>query len=39
MVKQATNIDQLDTNDLPAGLYLIQATLNNQQVITQKILK
>ena len=39
IVKQATNADQLDTNYLPTGLYLMQATLSNQEVITQKILK
>lgn len=39
VVKNETNVGQLNTDDLPNGMYIIRAILNNHEIITQKILK
>ena len=39
IVKHETNVGQVDADGLPQGMYIIRATLNNHEIITQKILK
>ncbi|MBK8474411.1 MAG: T9SS type A sorting domain-containing protein [Sphingobacteriales bacterium] len=39
IVKHETNVDQVDTECLPQGMYMVRATLDNQEVIIKKILK
>ncbi|MBK8474353.1 MAG: T9SS type A sorting domain-containing protein [Sphingobacteriales bacterium] len=39
IVKHKTNVEQVDTNDLSQGMYIVRAILNDHEIITQKILK
>ncbi|MBK9459173.1 MAG: T9SS type A sorting domain-containing protein [Sphingobacteriales bacterium] len=39
MVKQGIDVEQINVDDLPNGMYIIHATLNNNEIITQKLLK
>ncbi|MBK8474693.1 MAG: T9SS type A sorting domain-containing protein, partial [Sphingobacteriales bacterium] len=39
IVKNGTNVAQINTQDLPHGIYIVRATLSNHETITQKITK
>ena len=39
IVKKASSVEQISTDDLHNGVYIVRATLNNNQFITQKIVK
>ena len=39
IVKQGIDVEQINVDDLPNGMYIIHATLNNNEIITQKLLK
>lgn len=39
IVKQASSVEQISTDDLHNGVYIVRATLNNDRFITQKIVK